>query len=249
VWENLRLSERIALVGSGQFGLQLTHPLDCHVYLLDGGGEYALIDAGAGTAPERIVEQIELHRVTMDQIKFLLLTHVHGDHAAGAAYFHKAYGIPVVASEEAAPWLETADSEKTSIAPAIAAGVYPPDFHFPACPVARTVREGDTIAVGDIELAVLETPGHSRGHIGFWFVEGSKVTLFAGDSLFAGGKVVIQNIWDCSIPDYARTMEKIHSLRIDALFSGHGTFLLQKAHEHAKRACEAFRRLEIPPNL
>ena len=38
----------VHLVGSGQSGFSLTDPLDCHVYLLDGGSELALIDTGVG---------------------------------------------------------------------------------------------------------------------------------------------------------------------------------------------------------
>jgi hydroxyacylglutathione hydrolase len=44
----MRLTDRVGLVGWGANGFDLTHPLDCHVYLLHGGSELALIDAGAG---------------------------------------------------------------------------------------------------------------------------------------------------------------------------------------------------------
>ena len=54
----MRLAERIYLVGSGSFGFDLTDPYDCHVYLLDGGTELALIDVGAGMGAEAIVENV-----------------------------------------------------------------------------------------------------------------------------------------------------------------------------------------------
>ena len=44
----MQLTEFVHLVGSGQSGFSLTDPLDCHVYLLDGGSELALIDTGVG---------------------------------------------------------------------------------------------------------------------------------------------------------------------------------------------------------
>lgn len=44
----MRLAERVHLVASGQLGVGLTDDHDCHVYLLDGGAEYALVDAGGG---------------------------------------------------------------------------------------------------------------------------------------------------------------------------------------------------------
>ena len=49
----MKITERVHVVGSGRVGFNLTHPIDCHVYLLNGGDEYALIDAGSGVEPER----------------------------------------------------------------------------------------------------------------------------------------------------------------------------------------------------
>ena len=45
---SVKLIERVSLVGSGRCGVSLSTELDCHVDLVDGGEEMALIDAGAG---------------------------------------------------------------------------------------------------------------------------------------------------------------------------------------------------------
>lgn len=81
----MRLAERIHLVGSGSFGFDLTDPYDCHVYLLDGGTELALIDVGAGMGAEAIVENVRRDGLDQGRIRHLVLTHGHGDHAGGAA--------------------------------------------------------------------------------------------------------------------------------------------------------------------
>ena len=44
----MRLRPDLYLVGGGHAGFDLSAPLDCHVYLLDGGDELALVDAGLG---------------------------------------------------------------------------------------------------------------------------------------------------------------------------------------------------------
>jgi len=49
----------------------------------------------------------------------------------------------------------------------------------------QTVGEGDKVAFGDVSFAVLEIPGHTRGHIAFWSEEAEAV--FCGDTLFAIG--------------------------------------------------------------
>lgn len=49
----------------------------------------------------------------------------------------------------------------------------------------RTVAEGDVIALGEHRATVIETPGHTLGHIAFHFAEAG--LLFSGDTLFAMG--------------------------------------------------------------
>lgn len=246
----MQFNADVTLVGSGQFGCQMTNRYDCNVYLVRcGEGKYALVDAGGGIEPERIVQAISRAGVEMSQISALLLTHIHGDHAAGAAFFHQHYQIPVIASEEAADWLEQGDLDKSSIRAAIRAGVYPESYSLPPCPVARRVKDGERLTIGQAQWRVLETPGHARGHVSYMLEHAEGTWLFSGDTVFAGGKVVIQYVWDCEIAAYADTVYKLDQLRIDALYPGHGTVVLQEAWRHIAQARACFDRLEVPPNL
>ncbi|MBB6693397.1 MBL fold metallo-hydrolase [Cohnella xylanilytica] len=245
----MKIADKVYLAGSGKYGMESSDPTDCNVYLLDGGSECALIDAGGGVDPERIADNVRRSGFAMEQVRWCLLTHAHADHAAGARYFRERYGMRVVASEEAAPWLENGDMERTSLDHAKRGGVYPADFRFPACPVDRTVRDGDRIRIGDIELTVVDSPGHARGHICLLWERGGERSLFSGDAVFAGGKVVIQYVWDCDIPAYAKTVAKLHSLGVDRLYPGHGPFLLSRAAVHIEKAHACFERLDVPPNL
>ncbi|QBR71250.1 hydroxyacylglutathione hydrolase [Beijerinckiaceae bacterium] len=49
----------------------------------------------------------------------------------------------------------------------------------------RAVGEGDLVTIGTLEAKVIEVPGHTSGHIAYWFEEENIV--FAGDTLFAMG--------------------------------------------------------------
>jgi hydroxyacylglutathione hydrolase len=71
----VQLAERIHLVGSGAFGFDLSDPYDCHVYLLDGSSELALIDLGAGMGTEQIVANVERAGFDPARITRLLCTH------------------------------------------------------------------------------------------------------------------------------------------------------------------------------
>lgn len=72
--------------------------------------------------------------------------------------------------------------------------------------VDRPVGEGDTASVGRLHAKVIETPGHTAGHVVYWF-EGQDV-LFAGDTLFALGcgrvlETPLDTMW-ASLSKFAR---------------------------------------------
>ena len=54
----MRLTEHIYLVGGGDVGFGITHPLDSHVYLVTDGKSGALIDSGVGIDIEPILQNI-----------------------------------------------------------------------------------------------------------------------------------------------------------------------------------------------
>jgi len=88
----------------------------------------------------------------------LLVTHHHADHTDGIPALKQKYGCRVVAPAEV--------SQK-----------YP--F------VDETVREGDKVKVGNLTGNVIDTPGHTAGHISYWFHDDA--LAFVGDTLFSIG--------------------------------------------------------------
>ncbi|MFD0716681.1 MBL fold metallo-hydrolase [Paenibacillus sp. GCM10027626] len=245
----MQISEKVALVGSGMSGIAISHPLDCNIYLLDGGAGYALIDAGTGIESERLLQRLEGLQIDLTKITHLLLTHVHGDHAGGAAFFRDALGLKVVCPRESAPWLENGDLERTSVRAAVASGLYPDDYRFSACIVDQAVSGNDRIRIGELEVRVLETPGHSRGHVCYKGEWAGQKYLFGGDAVFAGGKISLQNLWDSSIQDYAASIRLLHQERPDQLYPGHGPFLLSEGWTPIAQAYDYFSKLSLPPNL
>jgi len=81
----MQVADRIHLVGSGSYGFGLSDPYDCHIYLIDGGSELALIDIGAGMGAAQIVDNIRAEGLDPGRIGHIICTHAHGDHAGGAA--------------------------------------------------------------------------------------------------------------------------------------------------------------------
>lgn len=75
----MKLTDHIHLVGGGARGMGISHDADCPIYLVTDGHEAAIIDAGAGLEPELILANIASDGIPRDQIKYLILTHCHGD--------------------------------------------------------------------------------------------------------------------------------------------------------------------------
>ncbi len=88
----------------------------------------------------------------------VLLTHHHADHVAGTDVVRARYGCPVVGAAADARRLPRLD---------------------------RALAEGDTVALGDSSLRVIDTPGHTVGHIAFF--GGANHVLICGDTLFSLG--------------------------------------------------------------
>lgn len=245
----MKITDRIHLVGSGQSGFGFTDDYDCHVYLLDGGSEYALIDAGGGRDPDGIVALIEGDGLDPARVRTLLLTHGHADHAAGAAGLRERLGLRVVASPAVAGFVRAGDERAASLDVARRAGVYPADFALPACPVDTEVTDGTQLRVGDLELEVLETPGHAAGHVTYVLRHAGRTSVFCGDAFFFGGRILLQHTWDCSVQDSIRTVERLAALRIDGLYPGHLTFTIRNGWHQVDKAMRSIDALQPPPQL
>jgi hydroxyacylglutathione hydrolase len=131
--------------------------------VLDPGGEHVKILA--------IAEKLG---VTITQV---WLTHSHLDHCGGVEPLLKEVNVPLVAHPEE----RMMRSNVKSIAQMY--GMSPAEWH--NCPEPDIeVRGGETLSVGNCSCTVLFTPGHSPGHVSYYFAHDNVVA--SGDVLFAG---------------------------------------------------------------
>jgi glyoxylase-like metal-dependent hydrolase (beta-lactamase superfamily II) len=245
----VKLTEHIELFGSGQMGFNLTNPLDCNVYLIHDGDDAVIVDAGAGVDIEPILGQIDQFSIPRDSIRRLLLTHAHPDHAGGARALHDALGVGVYASPLVASYVRNGDEGLASFDRLCGPGGYPDDYTFAPCPVAGELREGDRITIGRLAIEVVETPGHCGGHLSFALHRPDGIDLFSGDAIFTRGRILLQNIWDCSVADSCESVERLASVRPDGLFPGHGTVSIERGWIHIYSAMESIGSMLPPPQL
>jgi hydroxyacylglutathione hydrolase len=245
----MQIHKRIHLLASGALGTGMTHALDCNVYLLDGGSEYAVIDAGVGQSVPDVLAGLDAAGLKIEKLRYLLLTHGHLDHSGGCRAFHDRLGVAVCCSTATAEALENGDEEAISLNLAKRAGLYAASFRLEPCPIARRLMDGDLLQIGECTVQVVRTPGHSSDMLSFLVHHEEQKLLFCGDTIFQGGKILLSNIPDCSIQDYARTVARLSELEPDALFPGHQLWTLRDASAHIKTAMGYFNRLLLPPNL
>lgn len=134
-----------------------------------------LVDTGLRASARKLLQALEGR-----SLRAIALTHAHGDHGGSARRLASELGLPV--------WAGAADRDATETGRAVkkppfdrtglstVAGVL---GDFPGVPVARELREGDELAAG---FTVLDTPGHSPGHVSLW--RESDRVLVCGDVFF-----------------------------------------------------------------
>src|SRR4051794_5270666 len=140
-------------------------------------------------APEAAAVEAAL-KATGWRLSDILVTHHHGDHTGGIEELKARHRCRVVAPEAEADGIPAVD---------------------------ETVRENDKVFVGSLEANVIETPGHTNGHISYFFP--ADRLAFVGDTLFSigCGRVIegnAQMMWD--------SLLKLRALPDDTqVFCGH----------------------------
>lgn len=186
----------------------------------------AVIDAGIHEISQDTVEAIEEIAPRPD---YLILTHRHVDHIGGSRALKDAFGMRVFAGEKDAKAIESADPLSTGAE----------DFGLSLFPVdVQPLKDGDVINLGEMQLTVLETPGHTIGSISLY---GNNGELFSGDTVFADGGI---GRWDLPTGDYSmlrESVERLADIEVISLHPGHGRYILKDGKRHIEMAMRAVR--------
>jgi len=245
----MQIAERLHLVMSGALGVDLTDPLDCNVYSVGTSDGWLLFDAGAGRSVDEVLDRLPAEGIDPVQIKALFLTHGHADHSAGAARVRERLNLHVIAGAATAKMVAAGDENAISLTAARKAGGYPADFVYRASPVDQMIGDTETLRFGATSVTAIATPGHSHDHFAFLVSQADRKLLIAGDALFHGGRVGVQNVYDCSVPDICASVRRLADLDYEIFLPGHGPFSLRDGRRHADAAMEYVRRNACPLSI
>jgi len=126
------------------------------VLLVTSEDGHVLIDGALPNVVPAILENIRALGFDPRDIRLILNSHAHFDHAAGIAALRRATGARVAASHDASPVLESGQPDRDDPQ----AGSIP---GFAPVGAVERFEDGDTLRVGEIELVGYVTPGHTPG--------------------------------------------------------------------------------------
>ena len=87
------------------------------------------------------------------------------------------------------------------------------------------------------------------GHYCLLLRGSDRVSLFSSDCVFWGGAIILQNVPDANLQQYAASMNKLAALEFDALLPGHLTVSLKNGKRHVEVAARDFNRIGLPKDL
>lgn len=191
--------------------------------LVTGPKGHVLFDAALPQSAPQIRANIEALGFRVRDVKWILNSHAHFDHAGGIAAMQRASGARVGASASGAAAMRAGDVGKDD-------PQFDPSDPIPYPPVAHVVvvKDGQVIAVGPVKVQALMTPGHTPGSTSWTWTscEGrdckqvvysdSLTAVSLGDYRFSGG----QGYPDVSVR-FATSIARVGALKCDIVLSTH----------------------------
>ena len=198
-----------------EINYQAGERLGCNVYLVYDGPEWVLIDIGYDETTDEIVEMIRQMDFPLSNCKTIIATHADVDHIQGLAKLKQVLKCPITGHKLAASPLAEGDKIKTF------AEITAQNIHLAMPPVKldTIVDEGDKIQVGNLELEVWHTPGHTDSQLSFRLGK----LLFSGDNIYRDGCVgVIDAHHGSDIRAFVTSLRRIRASDVEWLLPSHG---------------------------
>lgn len=195
-----------------------------NTHIVEDGHSVVVIDAGMPHQARRIVNQVRALGHSPQDIRMILLTHGHIDHAGSAMALKRLTGAPIAMHRADARLTATPDLKippgRTKAVDAAGAVLRAFGWAVPLETFTPEVWLEDGMSLHDfgIDARVVHTPGHTTGSVSIAFEDG---TVFVGDAILNLLRVSFPLWWED--PACARESAcKIRSLEPRVCYSGHG---------------------------
>lgn len=211
-----------------------------HSYLLIGEESACLIDTGLGIGNIKEITD----SMTNLPIK-VITTHVHWDHIGGHKYYEDIY-----VHKEDSKWIEEGIPIPTNVIKSYVVKLpitkpFPENFDINKYTIYRrkashVIEDGYVVNLGNRELHIIHTPGHSPGHICIY--DKSRGYLFTGDLVYRGTLFAFYPSTDPI--EFSKSVNKINCIEgINKVLPSHNDLNIDM--EFIKKVSDAFKELEL----
>jgi len=212
-----------------------------NVFLLEGDNGHTLIDTGVPGSADKVLAAIRKGGKNPEDIRHIVLTHWHPDHAGSAAELRQRLGARVYAHAADSDILAQGGGPRPRyLTPGLVNwlafrlfinGMSP---HIPPVAVDEQVTDGQVLPLGP-GMQVVHTPGHSAGHMALLLT--SEGVLVAGD-LCANAAGLDYSIVYEDLAEGRQSILKAAALPFDQAVFGHGNALKTKAAQRLRETFE-----------
>ena len=192
-----------------------------------------LVDAGLPTKTLSILGSVVDMGYSIDDLKYIFITHAHLDHYGSAQAIRRATGAKIIVHVDDADAMTNGLSPVGDIAATTGGGSELLDdilTQLAGIPVPRTppdilVNDGDSLAQYGFDAEVVHLPGHTFGSSGILLNNGNILIALTGDLINndrEDGKPYFQDLFAESWDLVAQSAEKLKAIAPDIIHPGHG---------------------------
>ena len=181
-----------------------------NIYIV-GKDEIGIIDSGASpNYVSHVLDKMKENNLQKENVKKLILTHIHPDHTGGASGFIQAFNPKVYIHKESGRVLSQRYADKVQL-----------------------LEGGENLTIDNFSFQVIHTPGHSPG--GICLYEADKKLLFSGDTVFSHGNIGRTDLRGGNTQLLIQSIEKLMKLDVDYLCPGHMA-VVRDGNEHIQHS-------------
>ncbi len=190
-----------------------------------GDGGFVLLESGPASTLDALERSVEAAGFGLEQLRAILLTHVHLDHAAAAGTLARRTGCEVWVHPDGAHHMAHPEDKLLPSARRLYGEMLEPLFGaMEGVPsgLVRLVEDGATLGFGELEVTGWFTPGHARHHV-VWQVGGDVITGDVGGVRLPGSDHVLPPMPppDIDVEDWLRSLDLVRSLSPERLLVTH----------------------------